>query len=176
MSLYDELRSGIRARERQAIEQNGKVLIFGPGTALGKRKRVNLARRLKRRGFEAHTSEKLSRRVTSYLTAYQAEDEHWRHFDLIIVLAFSFGANQELASYAYHPEFRRRVFAVYPEKYDPLYSSSFGSEILREYPYKERVSDEEWDQCRVLDICLDHALAKRQVETSQFRRQHVESG
>lgn len=164
MNLIAQLREGIRRKESRERAHPSRILIFGPGDSNGKRKRRNLARRLKRIGFEVHTSESLSRQVGSFLTAYQQEEEHWRLFDYILVLNFSPGANQEVAAYAHQVEFKSRAYIVFPEEFDPLYSGSFGSEVLREYPNKARVSDQEWETCKASNLCYDYARAQRSID------------
>lgn len=164
MSLIDELRAGIRRREVQERALGGRVLVFGPGDDNGKRKRRNLVRRLNRRGFQAFTSEQLSRRVPSDLNPVQQEEEQWVLFDIVLVLDFSEGPALELARYGQNSEFRRRAFVIYPEEYDPIRSSSFGAQILRDFPSKERSSWDEWQKCVVSKRCLDHALARRRLE------------
>ena len=71
MSIYDEIEAGVRHLEAQQTAFGGRVLVFGPGDKLGKAKRRNLIKRLKRRGFEAYTSEQLSRAVPSFINGYQ---------------------------------------------------------------------------------------------------------
>lgn len=170
MTLLDELREGIRKKEEQERSLGGRVLLFGPADEKGKRKRRNLAARLKRIGFEVHNSESLSRSVSSFLTAYQQEEEHWRLFDQILILNFSHGASQEIAAFVHDPEFRRRAYVVYPERFDPVYSTSFGSEVLRGYPFKERVTEEEWENCKASDKCLDFARARRAIDVELLSR------
>jgi len=164
MNLIDQLRQGIRNKESRELSHPSRVLIFGPGDSNGKRKRRNLAARLRRIGFKVSMSESLSRKVPSFLTAHQQESEHWRLFDYILILNFSHGANQEVAAFAHEADFRSRAFIVFPEQFDPLYSSSFGSEVLKAYPFRVRANDQEWETCKASDLCLEHARSRRALD------------
>ena len=67
MSVIDELKLAMKIKEAQMQARGGKILLWGPGGPNGIRKRRNLAKRLKRVGFEAYTSESLSKIIPSSL-------------------------------------------------------------------------------------------------------------
>ena len=100
MTVLEEIREALEKRKEKSTAFKARVLVFGPGDSEGKRKRKNLVARLRRDGFEAYTSESLSKKVRSPLSAYQQEDEHWRIFDIILAFDFSVGVSSELHAYA----------------------------------------------------------------------------
>ena len=164
MSVDDEVRVGLRRREGQLTAFSGRVLVFGPGDEIGKTKRRTLIKRLRRRGFEAWTPEQLSRRMPSFLNAYQQEDVHWRLFDIILIFDFGYGVGQEVAGFVHDPEFRKMAYVMFPPEYDPVVSGSFGSELLRLYPNKRPVSGDEWQVCTASKLGFDYVVSKRTLE------------
>lgn len=169
MTLDEELKKGIRRLEEQHQAFAARVLVFGPGDQFGKRKRINLIRRLRKQGFEACTSEQLSKRVPSFLNAFQQEDVHWRLFDIVLIFNFAIGVGQEVAAYAHDPEFREKAYVVYPAKYDPVGSGSFASQVLRQYPNKFPSTDDEWKSCFATRQGFEYAIAKRAIEFDKQR-------
>lgn len=127
MSLDSDVKAGIKHLESLHKAFDGKILLFGPGDPLGKKNRQNLIRRLRRRGFEACTSEQLSKKTPSFLNAYQQESVHWRLFDIILIFNYGVGVGQEVAGYAHDPAFREKAFVLYPPRYDPTISPSYGT-------------------------------------------------
>lgn len=166
MSLESDLREALRRREEMNQLAGGKVLIWGPGDVKGKRKRNNLIRRLKTHGFDAHTSEELSKKIPSTLNIAVQEVEHWRLVDIVVNFCYSEGPRDELAQNSGELDFISKTLVYYPEEYDSTRQESYFASILKLFPYRYRTTEKEWTDCRVSKDCIDRVIAFRSVQIS----------
>jgi hypothetical protein len=145
---------------------NGVIGLGWPGVDIPaiepyKSKRVQIVEQLKKRKFEAFTSEELSESMPSELGVVEQEEIHMQNSDLVLVLDFSAGLGHEISSYAHSPDFINRTMVFYPSKWDPARTDTYPGHVIHQFYNRTPVSQDEVDRCDLIKVCVQRAEAFR---------------
>lgn len=166
-NTFAKVKAGVASREKTLRKTPFSVLVWAPGKEFFTKKRADIIKRLKEQGFQAFTSEELGEKVPSSSPLPYQELSHWEAVNLVIVLEAGIAPAMELASYAFLPGFCEKCVVFHPRDYVPVGKTTFPAEVLELFPNRVIYSEQEMQDCTIIDECLHRAKAFRHCSALQ---------